>query len=264
METEPSCSTVECPGSNALVIAKRPLGPFLKLNPFPNGWTDGLFYREKMRAIHGIAPPRLPSGAQVLEIGGGRSGMASSLYPNASVTTVDNDPALADVEPDRPNGRFVIGDACDLPFLDGSFDVVTLFDVLEHIPDDRKAAEEARRVTKPGGHVLISTPRADWRYPFYAFMAPLCPHECLLMDEWGHVRRGYTAEDLSLLFHDDPTATFGFINRVTAFYHDIAFSKLGPRKRKLLYALAALPTAVAYALHNPRTHSTEIAAAWRR
>lgn len=246
------------------MVTKRPLHAFLKLNPFQNGWSDGLFYREKMRAIHRIAPAELPVDAQILEIGGGRSGMASNLYPDAAVITLDIDVSLADTQPKNRNARFVTGDACGLPFPDGSFDVVTLFDVIEHIPNDHKAAEEALRVTKRGGHILISTPQAHWRYPFYPFMAPLCPHESVLMKEWGHVRRGYEKQTLRRLFHGEPAISIGFINRVTAFYHDVAFSHLGPRKRKLLYALAAFPTAMGYALQGDSTRGTEIAAAWRR
>ena len=42
-------------------------------------------------------------------------------------------------------------DAAALPFADSSFDAVTLFDLLEHVPDDRAAASEAWRVLRPGG-----------------------------------------------------------------------------------------------------------------
>lgn len=246
------------------MIARLQRRDFLRRNPFERGWTDGLFYREKMRAIHRIAPAHLTDGARILEIGGGRSGMAVLLYPQAHVTTLDIDPALAP-EKDDTNARtaFVCGDARDVPFPDGSFDVVTLFDVLEHIEEDAAAAAEAVRVVRPGGWILVSTPCADWRYPFYDLMRPVCPPERALMDEWGHVRRGYRIEELAALFGCTPDRQASFINRFTAFYHDVAFSRLGPRKRNLLYALAALPTAAAYALHGEDTPGTEMACAWQ-
>ncbi len=247
-----------------MTIAKRPLGEFLARNPFPNGWTDGLFYREKMRAIHRIAPPQLPDGARILEIGGGRSGMAALLYLGARVVTVDIDAALAASQPKSPNTAFVPGDACRLPFSDQSFDLVTMFDVLEHIGDDSRAASEAVRVAKAGGTIAVSTPDAGWRYPYFGFMARYCPHEQVLMDEWGHVRRGYRQSDLERLFGGPPTATATFIGPVTAFYHDVAFSRLRRRQRLVLYALAALPTAGAYLLHRPDARGAELAASWRR
>jgi ubiquinone/menaquinone biosynthesis C-methylase UbiE len=186
------------------------------------------------------------------------------LFPGAAVVTIDIDPDLAASQPDNPNTTFVPGDACRLPFPDQSFELVTMFDVLEHIVDDRQAAAEALRVAKAGGTIAVSTPDAAWRYPYFGFMAPYCPHEQVLMDEWGHVRRGYRQSDLESLFASSPTATATFIGPVTAFYHDVAFSKLRRRQRLALYALAALPTAAAYLLHRPDWRGAELAASWRR
>lgn len=246
------------------LIARRALGPFLACNPFPHGWTDGLFYREKMRAIHRIAPPSIGAEDRILEIGGGRSGMASYLYPGADITTIDIDPELGAGVQETARTRFVCGDARNLPFPDGHFAVVTLFDVLEHIDEDALAAREALRVTRKGGHVLVSTPAADWRYPHYSVMKRVCPHESELMREWGHVRRGYRPQDLEKLFGGAAESSATFINPVTAFFHDVAFSRLRARWRKLLYAAAALPTVLAYALHGRSTRGTEAAFAWRR
>lgn len=247
-------------------VHKTGLGAFLARNPFPNGRTDGLFYREKMRAIHRVAPDQLSTQAapRVLEIGGGRSGLASLLYPEAQIVSLDLEEQLLRDAPDARRSQGVCADACQLPFADASFDAVTLFDVLEHIPDDHRAAQEALRVVRPGGWLLVSTPREDWRYPWYGFMQRWCPPESQLMHEWGHVRRGYEPETLERMFAAQPRRAASFINPVTAFFHDIAFSRLGRRKRKVLYALAAAPTLLAYALHRPASRGTEMAYAWHR
>lgn len=243
---------------------KAPLRQFLARNPFPNGLTDGLFYREKMRAIHHVAPIfEAAQAPRILEIGGGQSGLASYLYPDADVVTLDIDPALASRQPPGTRSRFVLGDACDLPFASASFDIVTLFDVLEHITDDARAAAEAQRVLRPGGFVLASTPNADWHYPYYRFMAPLCPPEVALMAEWGHVRRGYDRAQISDLF-GPPERSAGFINPLTAWYHDLAFSKLGRTARTVLYAVSAPITLLGYLAHRPGFRGTETSYAWRR
>lgn len=52
----------------------------------------------------------------------------------------------------------------DLPFADNSFDLVTLFDAIEHIEDDHKAMAEIARVLKPGGRVIISVPAYQFLY----------------------------------------------------------------------------------------------------
>jgi SAM-dependent methyltransferase len=199
-----------------------------------------------------------------LEIGGGRSGLASMLYPQSDTVTLDLDFELGRQQPHRVGTFFVCGDACSLPFKNDSFDVVTLFDVLEHIKDDRSAAKEALRVTHPGGYVLVSTPRTDWRYPYFSIMQRYCPHERELMQRWGHVRRGYGDQDLAAIFEKQSERQATFINPVTAFFHDVAFSHLGIRRRRVLYALAAPVTAIGYFLHRPSTRGAEKAFSWRK
>jgi SAM-dependent methyltransferase len=50
------------------------------------------------------------------------------------------------------------GDARQLPFADGSFDVVITSEVLEHIQDDVAAIAEMVRVLKPGGRFAATVP----------------------------------------------------------------------------------------------------------
>jgi tetratricopeptide (TPR) repeat protein len=49
-------------------------------------------------------------------------------------------------------------DITDIPYADGSFDVVLCSHVLEHIPDDRRAMRELRRVLAPHGWALLQVP----------------------------------------------------------------------------------------------------------
>ena len=50
------------------------------------------------------------------------------------------------------------GAAEKLPFADGSFDVVTALDVIEHLDDDLGSLKEIHRVLRPGGRVLLFVP----------------------------------------------------------------------------------------------------------
>ncbi len=89
---------------------KRRLADFLRDNPYPNPYTEGLFYREKMRAIHRIAPD-VPM-KRILEVGGGRSGLTSLLYPDAQIVNIDLNGEYASAPCNqRPVVRFVCGDA---------------------------------------------------------------------------------------------------------------------------------------------------------
>lgn len=51
----------------------------------------------------------------------------------------------------------VLGDAARAPFPDASFDAVTLWDVIEHLPDPHAAIGEVARLLRPGGRIALST-----------------------------------------------------------------------------------------------------------
>jgi SAM-dependent methyltransferase len=60
--------------------------------------------------------------------------------------------------------RLASGDLEALAFADASFDLLLANEVLEHVPDDRAALVEMRRVLRPGGRLLVLSPTR--LYPF--------------------------------------------------------------------------------------------------
>jgi SAM-dependent methyltransferase len=235
---------------------------FLSRNPYPRPRTEGLFFREKMRAIHRVTP-ELAVG-RVLEVGGGRGGVTSLLFPAAQVVTVDVEAGYATDAPNRrPGVRFLCADATVLPFCDDAFDVVTMFDVLEHVVDDAAAVQEARRVLRPGGFLLVTSPNQRWRFPYYRAMRRMCPTDVEVMADWGHVRRGYSLDELRALVGLPCRGAATFITPVTVLGHDVAFSRLSGRRRRWA-SLAVSPVAWAgYAVHRPHGPGTETASAWQ-
>ncbi len=57
----------------------------------------------------------------------------------------------------------VVGDACSLPFKDGSFDTVVCLEVMEHVASPERLLGELARVLKSGGTLFFSVPMA-WLY----------------------------------------------------------------------------------------------------
>jgi SAM-dependent methyltransferase len=56
---------------------------------------------------------------------------------------------------------FERADVAELPFEDGSFDLVVSFETLEHVPDAARAIAEFRRVLADDGLLVASTPNSD-------------------------------------------------------------------------------------------------------
>lgn len=59
---------------------------------------------------------------------------------------------------DRPGLRFSRGSATDLEFPDDSFDVVVSFETIEHLAEQMEMLAELRRVLRPSGLLVISSP----------------------------------------------------------------------------------------------------------
>lgn len=95
-------------------------------------------------------------GISMLDVGGG-PGYFRRAFEGRGATyfALDADvgelSGLGTIEP-----RTVIGSGLDLPFGDGTFDLCYSSNVLEHVPDPWRMAEEMVRVTKPGGITFIS------------------------------------------------------------------------------------------------------------
>jgi SAM-dependent methyltransferase len=85
--------------------------------------------------------------------------------PEASLTPVfrsapNIDYLSGDLNPGNPEiGEVMVKlDVTDIQYPDNSFDVIYCSNVLEHVPEDRRAMRELARVLKPGGWALISVP----------------------------------------------------------------------------------------------------------
>ena len=107
----------------------------------------------------------LNQAPHVLDAGCGSGYGTAELAAAASVTATDiaaEAIAYARTRFARGNVRFVQA-ACEaLPFSAAAFDLVTAFEVIEHLDGWRELLAEANRVLKASGILLVSTPNRDY------------------------------------------------------------------------------------------------------
>lgn len=104
-------------------------------------------------------------GRRLLDIGSGEGFFAGLAARRGwTVTATDYLPEGVERSVQRLGpGRVVRSDATALPFAPATFDVVTLWDVVEHLRDPTAALVEAQRVLGPGGLLALSTPNTRAR-----------------------------------------------------------------------------------------------------
>jgi len=96
--------------------------------------------------------------AIILDIGCGMGGMLPHLSRHGTAIGIDMSAESLDHCRNRGFTRVTLGDGYCLPFNDGTFDLVTLFDTVEHIDDDQAVLEEASRVAGRNGLVMVTVP----------------------------------------------------------------------------------------------------------
>jgi SAM-dependent methyltransferase len=117
------------------------------------------WYRGRRRIIRAeLDRLTLPPGALLLDAGCGSGRTMEDLVEYGRVYGLEVDPDATEIARARGVGEVLPGRLEDLPFDDAMFDLITCLDVLEHVPDDRLALRELRRVTKPGGWLLATVP----------------------------------------------------------------------------------------------------------
>lgn len=126
---------------------------------------------------------------RILDVGCGAGAGAIELSAYGSVVACDRSLDALGYARGRGLLRVVAASAPDLPFRSAAFDVVTAYDVLEHVEDDAAFVRELARVLAPGGALAIHVP---------AWPSLWSGHDEIL----EHKRR-YTRRNLAALLQDN-------------------------------------------------------------
>jgi SAM-dependent methyltransferase len=130
--------------------------------------------RAVIRSLLGRAD--VPREARILDAGCGTGRNLLELSGLGRVEGVDSSPDA--IEFCRRRGLSAVTQARldGLPFVDRSFDLIVMTDVLEHVEGERDALRELRRVAAPRARLLLTVPAYQWLWS---------QHD----DEHHHVRR---------------------------------------------------------------------------
>ena len=116
----------------------------------------------------------LPAGARVLDAGCGPGSWPYELRPDLEITGFDIK-FPPGPPPRSPNVHVFRADLARLPLRAGVFDLTVCHYVLEHVTDLDACCDELARVTRPGGTLYLSVPRAaafdDRLYRFAGYFA---------------------------------------------------------------------------------------------
>jgi SAM-dependent methyltransferase len=134
------------------------------------------------RVIHEFFPKKT---AKILEIGCGTGGNLKMLENYGQIFAMEMDEFSCEFASNRAGIRVKRGWLPDnIPF-DEKFDLICMFDVLEHIEADQEALQVLKRILAPEGIVILTVPAYQWLYG---------PHDKLL----HHFRR-YSKKSLKLI-----------------------------------------------------------------
>jgi SAM-dependent methyltransferase len=117
------------------------------------------WYRGRRRVLHAaLGKLPLPDGAQVLDAGCGTGRTMDELHGYGEVHGFDLNPLGVEHALGRGHADVRVARLEQVPYPDDAFDLVTCLDVIEHTPDDVASFRELRRITKPGGWLVVTVP----------------------------------------------------------------------------------------------------------
>lgn len=180
-----------------------------------------------------IGAMALPEAARILEAGCGTGGNLLMLSRHGSVSAFEMDDIARKHATEKTASRFTLrAGRCphDVPFVGEQFELICMFDVLEHIDEDVQSLAALRHRLAPGGRLLVTVPAYPWLWSAH--------------DVFLHHKRRYTARSLRRAFAEGGLA----IERISYF-------------NMLLLPLAALARVKDRFMPRKRSSGTEVPAA---
>lgn len=160
---------IQCKKCNLRFVSPRPTQENVAQNYDWNyenrpGWTKldpkaQLVYERRFNFTQ-----RFLQSGKILDVGAGRGEFLSQVKKVSRWECFGTETSQAAVEfaKKRFNIMLSLGQLENLHYPDNSFDAVTLWHVLEHLPYPSRATKEARRILKDDGFMFIAMPNDSW------------------------------------------------------------------------------------------------------
>lgn len=156
---------------------------------------------------HMIRRLSLPAHASILEIGSGTGGNLHMLSSFGEVSAMEMNTTAIAMAVRKHGDRFDIrAGSCpgNIPFDTERFDLICLFDVLEHIEEDVATLVAIRRLLADGGKVFLTVPAYPWMWSGH--------------DAFVHHKRRYSLQELR-----SKVVAAGFHVRRLSFFNTLLF-----------------------------------------
>jgi SAM-dependent methyltransferase len=151
-----------------------------------------------------LAPFADGARLRILDIGFGTGAMLTFLSRYGSVIGMDMSVEAIRFARTRCDHPMLLGDITRVPLATASLDLVTAFDIVEHVDDDAAALTELARICRPGGHVLLTVPALQFLWGN--------------QDVISHHRRRYTLGEI-----EQRVRAAGFTPRRLSYFNALLF-----------------------------------------
>lgn len=122
--------------------------------------------------IHLLNRAGIQPSDSLLEVGCGDGALSGLIAKTFGCRVTGTDPSAEGIrfsqemfKKHRLEGSFLVTEGYHLPYPDGTFDVIVLADVIEHLQNPGAMLTELKRLIKESGHIIITTPIRSSEHP---------------------------------------------------------------------------------------------------
>ena len=162
------------------------------------------WFRGRREIFTRLLAPFEHRALRILDIGFGTGAMLTFLARYGHVIGMDMSADAIRFARTRCDCPMVLGDITQVPVASASVDLVTAFDIIEHVPHDGAAFAELARVCRPGGHMLATVPAFQFLWGN--------------QDVVSHHQRRYTLAEL-----ETHVRKAGFVPRRLSYFNALLF-----------------------------------------